>query len=218
MRYQMFALCTLLGCATASREHVAPDARQNPQPDASHVGPTDAPSSTDGAAHCTTMTSDLLMNGSFDGTPAGMGWTSTPANPSYPIVTTNGLAAQSTPLKAWMGSFVSASDDMHEDVAVPASTTALVVAGFYQVHTTETGTTPVDTAKVDLADTSGTSLESALALDNTQATTSWMPFSYPVTSNVAGQTIRLRFVTTNNSTKPTSFYFDTVSLKATFCQ
>ena len=177
------------------------------------------PASHDAPTGCTTQSTDLLMNGAFDTMPAGSGWVSTPANPTYPIVTSNGtVAAQSAPDKAWMGSFVSKTDDMHEDVAIPASTTALVLAGYYQVRTTETATTANDTAKVELADSSGSLLESALALDNTQATTAWVPFTYSITSNVAGKPIRLVFTTANNSTKATSFYFDTVTLTATSCQ
>jgi hypothetical protein len=208
-----FVLCGLLiGCATAGRDaREAPDANNHPTGDANNVGSTDGPSG------CTVSTADLLSNGAFDMTPMGMGWASTPANPAYPVVTANGLTPQSAPNKAWMGSVVSASDDMHEDIAIPASTTALVLAGFYEVRTTETGTTANDTAKVELTDTSGTLLESALALDNTQAGTTWVPFSYTVTGNHAGQTVRVRFTTQNNSTKATSFYFDTISAQATYC-
>ena len=164
------------------------------------------------------MTSDLLMNGAFDSTPIGAMWTATPANPMYPIITSDGVTPQSTPDKAWMGSVVSATDDMYEAVTVPASTTMLVVTGYYQIKTAETGTTANDTAKVELTDSNGMSLESALGLDNTQAGTTWVSFSHTFTTNVANQMVRLHFTTTNNSTKATSFYFDTVALQATSCQ
>lgn len=101
---------------------------------------------------------------------------------------------------------------------IPSATTTLVLAGYYEVKTTETGTTVNDTAKVELTDMSGVSIESALALDNTKATTTWLPFSHTFTGSTAGRMVRLHFTTANNSTKATSFYFDTVSLLATFCQ
>lgn len=205
MRHHLVFLLSI-GCATAGRDPAVGTGGTPPGLDASP------------AVGCTMMTTDLLMNGSFDTMPAGSGWSSTPANPMYPIITSNGVTPQSAPDKAWMGSVISATDDMHEDIAIPASATSLVLAGYYQVRTMETGTAANDTGKVDLATTGGTSLETALSVDSAHATTAWTAFSYPITSNVAGQTIRLRFTTVNNSTKPTSFYFDTVSLQATYCQ
>jgi hypothetical protein len=199
----------LAGCATAGSDAAAVDG---------HVGGADASHVGSGSGSCSQTMTDLLSNGAFDTMPAGMGWSSTPANATYPIVTSNGtVAPQSLPDKAWMGSFVSATDEMYEDVAVPMSATSLVLAGYYQVRTTETGTTVNDTAIVELTDTSGASLEPVLALDNTQPTTAWMPFTHAVTSSMGGRTIRVHFATTNNSTKATSFYFDTVSLSASVC-
>jgi hypothetical protein len=93
-----------------------------------------------------------------------------------------------------------------------------VLAGYSQVRTTETGTTAYDTATVVIADTSDTVLESVLALDNTNVGTTWVAFTHTLTSNVAGRTLRVKFATTNNATKATSFYFDTVSLQVTGCQ
>ncbi len=191
----------LVGCATAS-----PPGHETPSPD----GNTPSPDRT--TSSCTPM-ADLLI----DATPVGMGWTGTPANPMYPIITANGLTPHSTPDKAWMGSVVSASDEMHTDVVVPAAATGLVLAGYSQVRTTETGTTAYDTAKVVITDTSDVLLESALALDNTNAGTTWVAFTHTLTSNVAGRTLRVKLSTTNNATKATSFYFDTVSLSVTGC-
>lgn len=199
----------LAGCAMAGKTSEAPplDAAGG---DSSNARGSDA-------SGCTPTTGDLLMNGAFDTTPIGSGWDATPANPMYPIITANGLAPQSAPDKAWMGSVVSKNDEMYEDVAIPASATSLVLAGYYQVKTYETASSVHDTALVEIADTTGTQLESALTLDNTAAGATWVAFTHPLTSPVAGQTIRIRFTTQNDSANATSFYFDTVSLTASYC-
>jgi hypothetical protein len=202
-------LVMLVGCATADKA-----THETPTPDG-NTPPPSVDGNTD--VTCTPM-ADLLMNGTFDVTPVGMGWTGTPANPMYPIITANGLTPNSPPDKAWMGSVVSASDEMHTDVVVPAKATGLVLEGFSQVRTTETASTANDTATIVITDTNDTMLESALALDNTNAGMTWVAFSHPLTSSVAGHALRVRFSSTNNATKATSFYFDTVSLKVTGCQ
>jgi len=45
----------------------------------------------------------------------------------------------------------------------------------------------------------------------------WQPFTHSFTANVSGQTVRLRFTSTNDVTLGTNFFFDTLSLKATHC-
>jgi hypothetical protein len=208
----VLALSLLIGCATAEHGGSDVDASVHPNPDANNPPPPDT--------GCTVTTVDLLPNGNFDGAPIGTGWSETPIDPTYPIVTSDdGVAEQSPANKAWLGGLEqAASDDLHADVAIPASTTALVVAGYYDVRTGETGTTVYDHAKVELVTTSGTLIETILTLDNAHPQTAWTAFDHTFTSSVAGQTVRLRFTSTSDSTLATSFYFDTLSLKATDCQ
>lgn len=202
-------LVTFIGCATAGPENASVDSNTGGRP------PIDA--ATTPTANCVTGT-DLLANGAFDMTPVGMAWSGTPANPTYPIITSNGLTPHSAPDKAWMGSTVSASDEMYEDVMVPAGVATLTLAGYYEVRTAETGTTANDTATIELEDSTGTMIESVLALDNTGAGTTWVPFTHTTAVPVANKTVRVHLASTNNSTKATSFYFDTFSFQIASCQ
>lgn len=191
-------------------------------------GPTDgkplvdAPPQHDGPPGCTTTSVELLMNPAFDATPIGMGWTETPINVAYPIVTATGaLAPQSPANKAWLGGLAAANanDSIYQDVAVPASATQLVLTGFYDVRTSELSTTVYDRGTVELVRTDGTTIvEPILALDNAHATTGWTAINHPITAAVAGTTVRLRLSSASDVSFATSFYFDSVSLTATSCQ
>ncbi|MBV8755693.1 MAG: hypothetical protein JO257_00370 [Deltaproteobacteria bacterium] len=192
-----------------------PDARPDARP--IDAAPPDA---------CVPQTTELLQNPVFDLTPVGTGWNETPIDPTYPPITSDGFAAQTAPYKAWMGGFDGQSKSMNsvtdvvwQDFVVPPGTTALVLTGYYVVGTNETSTTTVyDTASVDLLQTNGTPIENVMAPTNLTVTGStWTAFSHTFTHLPAGQTVRLRFTSTNDITNVTNFFFDTLSLKATHC-
>lgn len=168
---------------------------------------------------CTVMTRNLLTNPSFDLTPVGTGWVEAPIDPLYPIVTADGTLVHSAPNKAWMAGFAraNANDTLHQDVAVPAGTTALALTGFYEIRTQEVGVA-VDRAKIELVQTGGTLIQQAFAKDNTNGTTTWTALQFTFAAPHAGQTVRLRLSTASNSTNATSFYFDSLALTATYCQ
>jgi hypothetical protein len=200
------------------------------QPDAQVVHPPadaaiDAPKPVD-AYVCTVHTQQLLLNPALDLSPAGTSWVMQNIDNAYPVVTSDGvLGAQSAPYKAWMGGITgddifasSATDGLYQNVQVPAGTTSLVFTGYYDVRTSETEPTIYDRADVSLLKTDGTPLETIKTLNNTTPTTAWTAFSKTFSGNYSGQTVRLRFTTTNDIINATSFYFDTFTLTATYCQ
>jgi hypothetical protein len=167
---------------------------------------------------------ELLLNPVFDLTPVGVNWQATPIDASLPLITSDGPAAQSTPYKAWLGGVAgsdigqqSATDLLYQDVTVPIGTTQLVMTGYWIAGTSETGTTVLDTATVDLTQTNGTPIETALALSNLTSSGTYVPFTHTFTSNLSGQTVRVRMTSTNSVDNSTGFIFDTLSLKATHC-
>ncbi len=177
---------------------------------------------------CVPLITELLTNPVLDLSPTGIGWTEVPIQNlpggPYPIITSDGLAAQSPPFKAWLGGAAgedanpeqdSLTDQLYQDVAVPALTTQLVLTGFYVVGTTETGSVVYDTGSLDLLQTNGTPIENVMALNNTTTVSDWTTFSHTFTANVSGQTVRLRATSTNDITNNSNFFFDTLSLKAT---
>jgi hypothetical protein len=200
-----------------------------PHPDAP---PVDAPPPIDAAPPvdapidaCVPVVTELLANPALDLSPAGTMWTQVPIDPTYPPITSDGFTAHTAPYKAWMGGITgedegvsTVTDQIYQDVTVPANTTQLVLTGYYVVGTNETGTTVYDTASVDLQQTNGSPIENVMSLNNTTTTASaWQPFSHTFTANVSGQAVRLRITSTNDITLGTNFFFDTLSLKATHC-
>jgi hypothetical protein len=228
----------VVGCAKAEfREGAGVDSGVGGEdPDASTSGgddsggqvPDDAPTSTgsdSGTGGCTVMTRDLLMNPSFEGTPVGTGWTAVPIVTDDPLVSDTsggGIAAQSPTMRAWLGGVAqaNATDQLYQDVMVPPSTTSLVLTGFYEVRTGESGSTVYDTGRAEIRTTGGTSIETIKALDNAHATTAWTALDHTFTNlaQMTGQTVRVYFTSTNDGLYATSFYFDTLHLNATYCE
>jgi hypothetical protein len=253
MRYGLVA-AVLAGCASAGQGLTPDDGPGGGQPDSPSV-PIDAAvvrdSATQHDAHvymdahvyedahvyqdahvymdappCTPHTTNLLANPVFDLTPQGMSWTQVPIDSAYPPITSDGIAPQSAPYKAWMGGFTgtdkgvsSVTDQLYQDFTVPANTTQLVLTGYYLVGTQETTTTTVyDTGSVDLTQTSGTPIENVMSPTNlTNTGSSWVAFSHTFAANLSGQTVRLRITSTNDITNVTNFFFDTLALNATHC-
>jgi hypothetical protein len=215
----------VVGCATGGPAdnaiHIidAPDDRADAPP-GRDGDPGGRDADVDSSGHCTPVTDNLLVNGSFDDLPTGSGWTAKPIDTALPIITPDlGIAAQSPSNKAWMGGIAqtNAKDSLFQEVTVPVMTSQLVLIGFYEVRTTEVGSTVFDKATVSFVQPDGTVVETALSLDNAHPTTAWTPIDYTVTHDLSNQLIRLRFTTSNDSLNPTSFYFDTLVLNATHC-
>lgn len=210
------------GCASAGSTE-----RSGELPDAG-TGTDSGTSLTDSGAGapdsgCAMTTRNLLANGNFD--MGATGWTAMPIDSAYPIITdgATGVAAQSPTYRAWMGGFEEApsanKDALYQDVMVPATTTALAFAGYYEVRSAETSTTMAyDTAVVELASTADARLEVMKELDNKGKTTAWTQMTKTIAANLAGQTVRVKLSSAGDGLYATSFYFDTLELNATYCQ
>jgi hypothetical protein len=181
-----------------------------------------------GSGSCTPMQIEMLQNPAFDLAPAGTLWTAVPFDTAYPVVTGDvGITQQSAPYYAWMGGLVGSdygvatcTDTLYQDVAIPATATSLVLTGYYEVRTGETGSTVYDSGSLALTQTNGTVIESVFTtqqLNNAHPTTTWTAINHTFTNVSAGQTVRLFFTTSNDVTNATSFYFDSLSLQATAC-
>ncbi|NVB82161.1 MAG: hypothetical protein HOV81_27515 [Kofleriaceae bacterium] len=223
----------LAACAQAGQGQPV-DADTGQPIDARTGGPADAradgmtvspPDARPDAYQCTPMARQLLVNPVFDLDANGTGWTQQLIDPAGPLITGDGIPEHSAPYEVWLGGLIgldygvqTVTDVIYQDVAIPAGTTQLVLTGQYAVGTDESGGLVYDTASVELIQTNGTPIESVIALNNTTTTANWVPLSKTFTSNVAGQTVRLRMTSTNDDIYATSFFFDTFALTATVCQ
>ena len=173
---------------------------------------------------CVTMTRNVLRNGGFEATPVGTDWNATPIDSNFPLITSDagGVAAQSPAYRAWMGGLertaASNKDVLYQDVTLPAMVSKLELKGYYEIRTGEIGTSVYDRATVELTSMTNTQLELIKALDDNGATTAWTLFTKTFTGTYSGQTVRIRLSTASDSYDPTSFFFDTLELNATYCQ
>jgi hypothetical protein len=212
----------LAGCATAGTE----------QPTTADAAPdgTSLPSQPDAAGPCNEVTTELLANPAFDSDPVGTMWMQTPINATYPLITgvgqtgTMGITEQSAPYDAWLGG-LQGTDVLWQDITVPARTRLLALSGFYEVRSSDSASVVVDTGTLAFVQTNDSPIAVAQALDNTKRTTTWTTINYAVSNaeTLSGMTIRVKMTTTNNAPNPitgagiTSFWWDTLSVKATHC-
>lgn len=236
------ALTPVIACATAEPPGGSgPDARPRPDartPDASQV---DAPPNTIDAANidarvidarpidasvdapttmCTMMvTTQRLINPAFDNAPLGTGWAETLIDPLYPLITPDdGVPEHTAPNKAWMGGFELGDDELRQDVMIPANATRLVLRGQYDVRTDEFVLGVYDDSTVALTTPNNVVLETALALDDDDATLGWTSFTKVFNQAYAGQTVRIRIRSHNDGTDATSFFYDSLVFEVTVCQ
>jgi hypothetical protein len=189
-----------------------PDAFVPGQPDAFIPGPPDA------APACTTQQVQLLLNPGFDGTPLGVNWTQIPADPMYPPI--GAPPASVTPLSApnilWMGGLLSAVDVVYQDVAIPATATALELRVNRWIATEELGGM-FDTLTVQIRNTSDATLASLATWSNANTSTAFVNAVLPAPSAYPGQTIRVHFRSATDSTLNTNFFIDSLQLVVTAC-
>jgi hypothetical protein len=217
---RLLAVMIASGCATAGGSDQPPDGQ---------VGGTDArvdaPSQIDDAqidapTGCTQQTVNLLMNGAFE--QVASGWTETRYLATDAIIRNDGVAGQTPPYIAWLGGNLAttgqtAVDSIHQDIAIPASTTALSLTGFFQVDTDELFGV-YDRARVAVTDTNNSALVTIRDLDNNTSTSGWTQLNHTFATTYAGQTIRLRLTSNSDDTARTHFFFDSLALNATVCQ
>ncbi|HEY4239374.1 MAG TPA: hypothetical protein VGM88_06135 [Kofleriaceae bacterium] len=174
---------------------------------------------------CVPMQTQLLLNPAFDLAPVGVDWTEVLIDPAAPLITSDNTP-QSAPYLAWLGGIYgdqegggSVTDQLYQDVTIPAGTTQLTITGYYANLTDETGATVYDTCDLGLIHTSGTPIETALHLTNAVTTGTYTPFTYTFSTGptLVGQTVRFRMTSTNDFSNATSFFFDTLALTATHC-
>lgn len=192
-----------------------------PPADAMIDAMVDAPPPPPPPPPCVPVTTQLLANASLDEAPQGSGWAQQIIRSGFPLITpmdnASGPTEHTAPYKAWLGGFTGAgvTDVLSQDVAIPPLTSALVLTGFFAVRSDDATGAVYDAATVSLTQTSGAPIATALTLSNQTQQPQWGPFSYSFAQNVSGQTVRLRFSSTNDAAYPTSFYFDSLALTAT---
>jgi hypothetical protein len=149
----------------------------------------------------------LVTNGGFES--GATSWTA-----STGVITSDtGEAAHAGTWKAWLNGYGAVhTDTMYQQLALPSTGTSYTLAFWLRVDSAETTTTSAyDTLKVQVRNSSGTVLATLATYSNLNKGTSFVQKSFDL-SAYKGQTVRIYFEGTEDSTVATSFIIDDVSV------
>ncbi|NVN90122.1 MAG: Ig-like domain-containing protein [Desulfuromonadales bacterium] len=160
-------------------------------------------------------TTNLLVNGDFEGGATGWGKSS---SGGYFIINNNNNLSHGGSGFALLGGYDSGTDSLYQDITIPSDASTVNARFWYDIVTEETTTSAAyDTMQLVIKNPStGAVLQTLTSLNNLNATgTSWAQSSQFDLSSYKGQTIRLQFTTSTDNSNVTFFLVDDVSLYAT---
>ncbi|HJT68183.1 MAG TPA: S8 family peptidase [Pyrinomonadaceae bacterium] len=149
---------------------------------------------------------ELLLNRGFES--GNVNWTAT----AGVIGNSTGQTPRTGSFYAWLDGYgTTHTDSLFQDVAVPASATSVTLSFWLKINTAETTTTTAfDTLRVQIRNTSNTVLSTLATYSNLNASAGYVQKTFDLTS-FKGQTIRIYFLGTEDSSLQTSFVIDDTS-------
>jgi subtilase family serine protease len=155
-------------------------------------------------------TSQILANPGFES--GAVSWTAT----AGVIGNSAGEAAHSGLWKAWLDGYGSAhTDTLYQQVTIPAAATAATLTFWLHIDTAETTTTTAfDTLNVQVRNSAGTLLATLATYSNLNKNTGFVQKSFNLLA-YKGQTIRVYFGGTEDTSLQTSFVVDDTALNVT---
>jgi kumamolisin len=168
------------------------------------VKATSAADTTKSASAAVTITStaaqQLVKNPGFES--GSTGWTATSG-----VIGANGTQepAHAGTYDAWLCGYGSTHTDyVYQSVAIPSTITKATLTYWLHIDTAETSTTAAnDTFKAQVRNSSGTVLATLSTVSNLNKATGYVQYTFDL-SAYKGQTVRLYFTGTENSSKQTS--------------
>lgn len=161
------------------------------------------------AAACATTT-QLLGNPGFE-TGAAAPWTST----AGVVDGSPSPAAHGGSWKAWLNGYGQAhTDDLAQDVAVPADACSATFDFWLRVATSESTTAARDTLTVTVRDPSGAVLSTLATYSNRDASSAYVQRSFDLAA-FKGRTIRVHLHAVEDASTPTSFIVDDAAVTVT---
>src|SRR5205807_305463 len=141
------------------------------------------------------------------------GWSVSGGDDVYSV----GSLAYSGAYYLWLGGTISEVDAAYQTVTIPGSATVATLSFYYNIYSDETTPGTYDTFSATIRNTSGAVLATVGNWSNlNQDPQPGNPYYHHQTFNLLpykGQTIRISFNSTNNSTLVTSFFVDNVSVQ-----
>jgi len=156
-------------------------------------------------------TAQALLNNGFESGNDGR-WT---VNSSGDINCGGGYQRTGT-CCAWLAGINSYTDFIYQDVAVPADAVSVNLSFYLKISSAEGTTTAYDFLYVQLRDTANNVLATLQTLSNKDKTaySTYQPLTFNILP-YAGQTVRVYFLATTNSTNITSFFLDDTAVNIT---
>ncbi|HKO57212.1 MAG TPA: S8 family serine peptidase [Thermoanaerobaculia bacterium] len=154
-----------------------------------------------------TVAQQLLLNPGFES--GNVSWTTT----AGVIDSTASPAARTGAWKAWLcGYGTTHADNAYQQVTIPATATSATLTFWLRITTGETTTSiAYDTMSVQVLNSSGTVLATLATYSNLNASASYSQKTFDLTA-YKGQTIRVRFNASEDSSLQTSFLVDDTAL------
>ena len=150
----------------------------------------------------------LLNNPGFESGNNG-NWTTT----AGVIDNSSGRPPHSGSWKAWLDGYgTTHTDYAYQQVTIPSTVSSATLTFWLRIDTAETtGTIAYDVLRVQVLNTSNAVLQTLATYSNLNANNTYVQKSFDVTS-YKGQTIRIRFYGTEDSSLQTSFVIDDTAL------
>jgi hypothetical protein len=165
--------------------------------------PTRTP--TPGGGTC----SESISNGGFESGTSP--WVQTSSG-GYQLIDTT--RPHTGAYSAYLGGYSNAVDTIYQQITIPAGATSASLSYWWYMTTAETSH-PWDYLYTRILNTSGTTLATLQTLNDGSTANTWVHPSFDLTA-YKGQTIRVYFRATNDSSLSTSFFVDDVSVN--ICQ
>ncbi len=169
--------------------------------------PTNTPTSTPtpGSGGC----SNIIANGGFES--GSTSWVESSSG-GYELVVNNRPHTGS--LGVWEGGYNNATESIYQTVTIPSNATSADLSFWWYMTSSEGTGTAYDYMYAEVRNTSGTLLGTLQTLSNKSTRNSWVQSSGLSLLAWKGQTVRVQFRTTTNSSLQTSFYIDDVALNS----
>ena len=149
---------------------------------------------------------ELLLNKGFES--GAVNWTAT----AGVITNSTGQTPRTGSFYAWLDGYgTTHTDSLFQQITIPSSATSVTLTFWLKITTAETTTTtPFDTLQVQIRNSSNTVLSTLATYSNLNKTTGYVQKTFNLTS-FAGQTVRIYFLGTEDSSLQTSFVIDDTS-------
>jgi subtilisin family serine protease len=160
--------------------------------------PTPTPTPVPGA--------ELLLNRGFES--GSVNWTAT----AGVITNSTGQTPRTGSFYAWLDGYgTTHTDSLFQQITIPSTANTVTLSFWLKITTAETTTTtPFDQLQVQIRNSSNTVLATLATFSNLNKSTGYVLRSFDVTA-LKGQTVRIYFLGTEDSSLQTSFVIDDTS-------